>query len=218
MLWERKCLKRGGAPAAEDNGSARNLKDRSEVVKEVVEAAIAERISQDREREMEERNELVYEWSGHIMRSMKMDDPTYLDLIDTAELLDGEMAKTEFLNSTGFLEMEEKNNFDGLADEALQIFILEQGEGDNKKAHLFVKSMVAEMRRVYEEDNLRIIHDSEDVHEARDREEGSVMEEVDNGNANEGVSNTSKTQQEGLPAEANNAGPGAACETGQVAL
>ena len=81
---------RGAASVAEevpteaDAGSTSNAKERSEVIRGEMEAAIEERINQERERDRVERDELVWEWSGHIARSMKSDNPTYLDLIDVA--------------------------------------------------------------------------------------------------------------------------------------
>jgi len=102
---------RGGVTVGEEvfrgadagSTSTSHAKDRTEVIRDEMDAAIADRISQEREQEMAERDELVWEMSGHIARSMKCDNPTGLDVLETAELLVWEMAKTEFFKFHWFL-------------------------------------------------------------------------------------------------------------------
>ena len=214
---------RGGVSVGEDAtmgvdvGSDSHAKDRTAEIGSEMNAAIAKRIRLEREQEMAERDEIVCEMGRHIERSMKCENPTGLDVLETAELLEAEMAKTEFLNTTGFLETEEKNNFDGLADELLQNFIMEHGEGDNKKALLFVRCVIAEMKRMLEDEQLRLAHDSDDFHEAREQEEESVADGSHVNKVNEDNGNTSKTQQEELQAKANDEGQSAAGAAGQMA-
>ena len=60
-----------------------------------------------------------------------------------------------FLNAIGFLDEEETNNFEGLADEEFQEFIMHYGKDDNRKALLFVRAMRNETLKSVEDEMVK---------------------------------------------------------------
>ena len=140
-----------------------------------------------------------------------MDDPSVQDIKDVVDMLEDEMSKTNFLNSSGFVEDEVRNNFEGLIDETCQDFIMFHGENDNHKALQFVRQMRNETIKRLEDFELESEHHEDAVEEESHKSSNS-------GDAEEAATEddiTSKTQQDELQAEATEAGRETAEESGR---
>ena len=143
-----------------------------------------------------------------------MDEPSVQDIKDVVDMLEDEISKTNFLNSSGFVEEEVRNNFEGLVDETCQDFIMFHGENDNHKALQFVRQMRNETFKRLEEFELESAHQEDAVEE--ESHKSSVGGDVEEAAA--GDDDTSKTQQDELQAKATEAGHETAEESGQVTL
>ena len=120
------------------------------------------------------------------------------------------------MNAMGFLDYEEVNNFEGLADEEFQEFIMHYGEDDNTKALLFVREMKNETLKRMEEDVERDEQEEEEWEEIQ--EEGGCSESEDGCavKAKNKNSDTDKTQHKDLSADAKKAGEVAEGGPGRV--
>ena len=137
---------------------------------------------------------------------MDVEEPKDEDYLNVATMLEDEMSKTSFLNAMGFLDYEEVNNFEGLADEEFQDFIMHYGEDDNKKALLFVWAMKNETLKRMEKD---VVSEEQGEEEWKDGREEGGSSESDDGcavKAKNTNSDTDKTQHKDLSANAKNAG------------
>ena len=116
------------------------------------------------------------------------------------------MSKTSFLNAIGFLDYEEVNNFEGIADKEFQEFIMHYGKNDNKKALLFVREMKNETLKQIEEDIASNEQEEEEWEETQENDEDCDSEDGCAVKAKNKNSNTNKTQHEDLSAAARKAG------------
>ena len=107
--------------------------------------------------EEEERELETYQWLYYVGKCMNDENPSHENIKTWMDMVIAEMSKTNFLNSTGFVE--EENDFTGILDEETQDYIVAQGEGDNEKALHYVLKMKNEVISKMEELEMQSLHD-----------------------------------------------------------